>query len=228
MEDMAETSAGMTRRTLIKRGAVVGGTLIWAAPVIDSFTSPAFGAVDGTPLDVCCRFTGGGFIDLTAAEPTLWPLEPSSPTVSAGNQKPSYGFELHCGNPAAVPNRLTIKFFDAEGEVVVFHLHGDNEGDHTYTAACFPPPTGTPDAPCSIIEGSGTGRVTGGGSNEGEATITFTFRDVSEPGWEADQVTFTINYTDDEGNAATYSASGNPVSGGNEQAHRTTGSKADC
>ena len=39
---------GMTRRTLIKRSAVVGGTIMWATPVVQSFTSPAFGQV-GTP-----------------------------------------------------------------------------------------------------------------------------------------------------------------------------------
>ena len=39
---------GMTRRTLIKRSAIVGGTVLWAAPVVQSFTSPAFGQV-GTP-----------------------------------------------------------------------------------------------------------------------------------------------------------------------------------
>ena len=39
---------GMSRRTLIKRSAVVGGTVLWAAPVVQSFTSPAFGQV-GTP-----------------------------------------------------------------------------------------------------------------------------------------------------------------------------------
>ncbi len=218
---MSDSSAGITRRTLIKRGAVVGGTLVWAAPVIDSFTSPAFGQA-GTPEAACCRFTGGGHVGLTAEESDLWPLKPSSPTTSANNRRPTYGFELHCGNPPAEPNNLQVTFFDAQGKLVHFHL------DTNYTATCFPPPTGTPDAPCSIIEGSGTGFMTGPGTNGGTGTITFTFRDTSEPAVQGDQVTFTINYVNKAGNAATYTASGNPVSGGNIQAHRTTGEKIDC
>lgn len=38
---------GISRRTLIKRGAVVGGTLVWAAPVVQSLSAPAFAA--GSP-----------------------------------------------------------------------------------------------------------------------------------------------------------------------------------
>ncbi len=43
--------SGITRRTLVKRGAIVGGTVLWAAPVVQSFTSPAFGQV-GTGKDL--------------------------------------------------------------------------------------------------------------------------------------------------------------------------------
>lgn len=42
---------GIDRRTLIKRGAVVGGTLVWAAPVVQSLSAPAFAA--GSPLREC-------------------------------------------------------------------------------------------------------------------------------------------------------------------------------
>jgi hypothetical protein len=40
--DWVHTNLGVTRRELIKRGAVVGGTVVWAAPVIQSLSSPAF------------------------------------------------------------------------------------------------------------------------------------------------------------------------------------------
>lgn len=40
---------GMSRRELIRRGGVAAGTLVWAVPAIESFTSPAFGAAAGTP-----------------------------------------------------------------------------------------------------------------------------------------------------------------------------------
>lgn len=43
---------GISRRSLIKRGAIVGGTVLWAAPVVQSFTSPA-GAVEGSPACSC-------------------------------------------------------------------------------------------------------------------------------------------------------------------------------
>lgn len=49
---------GISRRTLLKRGAVVGGTLLWVAPVIKSLTPPAFGQTNGSPPpqngDGCC------------------------------------------------------------------------------------------------------------------------------------------------------------------------------
>jgi hypothetical protein len=44
----SEGGTGLSRRTLIKGGAMVGG-LVWAAPVIDSFTSPA-SATSGAPF----------------------------------------------------------------------------------------------------------------------------------------------------------------------------------
>lgn len=44
MAELENESAGMDRRTLIKRGAVVGGTLVWATPVVQSLAKPAFAA----------------------------------------------------------------------------------------------------------------------------------------------------------------------------------------
>jgi len=41
-----ENGAGLSRRDLIKRGAVVGG-VVWAAPVVQSLTSPAFAGTPG-------------------------------------------------------------------------------------------------------------------------------------------------------------------------------------
>jgi hypothetical protein len=34
-----ESNLGMSRRTLLKRGAVVGGTLVWAAPAVQTLAS---------------------------------------------------------------------------------------------------------------------------------------------------------------------------------------------
>ena len=43
-DDSIDQNLGISRRDLIKRGAIIGGTLMWAAPVIQSVSSPAFGA----------------------------------------------------------------------------------------------------------------------------------------------------------------------------------------
>jgi hypothetical protein len=45
------TRGGLTRRQMLKRSAVVGGTLVWATPVVQSLGQPAFAA--GTPIDGC-------------------------------------------------------------------------------------------------------------------------------------------------------------------------------
>jgi len=44
---------GMSRRDLIRRGAIVGGTLIWTVPAISSLQSSAHQA-KGTPRYFCC------------------------------------------------------------------------------------------------------------------------------------------------------------------------------
>ena len=41
--DEIDGDLGISRRQLIKRGAVVGGTVLWAAPVVQSLTTPALG-----------------------------------------------------------------------------------------------------------------------------------------------------------------------------------------
>jgi hypothetical protein len=50
--------SGMTRRDLMKRGAVVGGTLLWVAPAIQSYGSKAFAQDNGSPgCDACVSVT---------------------------------------------------------------------------------------------------------------------------------------------------------------------------
>lgn len=44
-----DTSLGISRRTLLRRGAVVGGALVWSAPVVHTLAAPAAGT--GTPVD---------------------------------------------------------------------------------------------------------------------------------------------------------------------------------
>jgi len=44
-----DTSLGISRRTLLRRGAVVGGSLVWTIPVVHTLAAPS--AAAGTPLD---------------------------------------------------------------------------------------------------------------------------------------------------------------------------------
>lgn len=50
-----DTNLGISRRSVLRRGAVVGGTLVWAAPAVQSISRTALAA--GTPVDPaddCC------------------------------------------------------------------------------------------------------------------------------------------------------------------------------
>jgi len=49
---------GVTRRDLLRRGAVVGGTLLWVAPVIQSVTPPAFAQSQSPVVVSCCKCRG--------------------------------------------------------------------------------------------------------------------------------------------------------------------------
>lgn len=46
--------SGMTRRDLMRRGAIVGGTLLWVAPAIQSIGSKAYAQTTGSPLCAAC------------------------------------------------------------------------------------------------------------------------------------------------------------------------------
>src|SRR5437660_874002 len=51
-----DSELGMSRRDLLRRGAIVGGTLLWVAPAIQSIT-PAANAADervGSEQHFCC------------------------------------------------------------------------------------------------------------------------------------------------------------------------------
>lgn len=59
---------GISRRDLIKRGAVVGGTLVWATPVVQRLTPPAFAA--GTTCDCFfCAETSFGTLKCVPNDP---------------------------------------------------------------------------------------------------------------------------------------------------------------
>lgn len=60
MEETPETS-GIDRRSLIKKAAV-GTAVVWTAPVVASFTTPAAAAGSGGPNPECRGATCGNFI----------------------------------------------------------------------------------------------------------------------------------------------------------------------
>lgn len=59
-ENLPEGPSGISRRNLLKRGAIAGGTLMWAAPVITSMASPAYAASGKSPgtCAACYCFNG--------------------------------------------------------------------------------------------------------------------------------------------------------------------------
>lgn len=49
-----QAELGVSRRDLIRRGAVVGGALLWVAPAIQSLTPPAYANTVSEQADTCC------------------------------------------------------------------------------------------------------------------------------------------------------------------------------
>jgi hypothetical protein len=52
---MAEKSGGMDRREFLRRSAIVGGTVAWMTPVIQSLTPPAYAHVTPGSSATCCQ-----------------------------------------------------------------------------------------------------------------------------------------------------------------------------
>ena len=76
-------SLSISRRDLIRRGAVVGGTLLWAAPVVQTLTPAAHAQVSPGPCGCCYCWNGDkqnpspnqrGFRDLVTDNGCVGPL----------------------------------------------------------------------------------------------------------------------------------------------------------
>jgi hypothetical protein len=83
-------ASGITRRELIRRGAVVGGTLLWAAPVVQTLTPAAHAQGSPGPCGCCYCWNGDkqnpsqnarGFRDLVTDNGCVGPL--GSPAACA-------------------------------------------------------------------------------------------------------------------------------------------------
>jgi hypothetical protein len=50
-----QTELGVSRRDLLRRGAIVGGALLWVAPVIQSISPPAYATgIASGQVATCC------------------------------------------------------------------------------------------------------------------------------------------------------------------------------
>lgn len=133
-----------------------------------------------------------------------------------GTQRVTHGFELHCGtgtrfegSDPAEPNNLEINFSGGDN----FHLTTLTKGLCSDTAAIEQPPS----AGFDTFEGEGTGTFNGQ-----PASITFTFTDGGEPGTKD---TGLIVITLAGATTPVLSCPTTPLTFGNHQAHKATGSK---
>ena len=55
VDDELEGNLGISRRELIKRAAIVGGTLMWAAPVVETIVAKAAYAGNSVAASNCCH-----------------------------------------------------------------------------------------------------------------------------------------------------------------------------
>jgi hypothetical protein len=67
--------SGVSRRELLRRGAIVGGTLVWATPVLQSLAPPAFAQATPRPCGCCYCWNGD------KQNPTPAPGAPSGDAV---------------------------------------------------------------------------------------------------------------------------------------------------
>jgi hypothetical protein len=144
----------ITRRSMLRKAAIAGGTVAWAAPVMQSINMRhAF--AQGSPPLVACRMTGGGFVD------------------DAVYGRIRHGFELHCD--LSEPNNLEVNWGRGR-DSHQFHLAV------LTSAACTDDPGIDPDPPpgtgLDTFNGSGSGRLDG----DPGATAQWTFTDAGEPG----------------------------------------------
>jgi hypothetical protein len=58
-EPRARPSGRLNRRDLLRRGAIVGGSLLWVAPAIQSLSPRASAQTAGSPVFGCCECRNG-------------------------------------------------------------------------------------------------------------------------------------------------------------------------
>jgi hypothetical protein len=58
--DAVRRGSGISRRELLRRGAIVGGTVAWATPLIQSLTPPAYAQMGPSPGGNGCCYCFNG------------------------------------------------------------------------------------------------------------------------------------------------------------------------
>ena len=110
---------GMSRRDLLRRGAIVGGTLIWTIPVVKTISSAGEGE-NGSPVFGCCecrtapnagqnnteKCTGSGLFACT----TLPQHTDNATTCRNFCDSQSTGFTHWCLQGASTPRACTAGF----------------------------------------------------------------------------------------------------------------------
>lgn len=196
-----EKQSGISRRQLIKRGAVVGGAALWVPPVVQSLRVPAYGQT-GSPPPVSCIvdgfMTGAGAGESTTGVKVNYDLRviDCPPLTSAPELKIAWSV----GKPGN--NKTTYEF-----ELTTFT-------DRT----CIDDPgvLNGPEANFDTIIGSGTGTLTINGVAQ-NGSVNFTFVDNDEGNGSMDTVALTVY---DANNVAVITVPSQIVQQGNLQAHK--------
>ena len=187
-------TTGLSRRQLIKRGAVVGGAAIWVPPVIQSLRMPAH-AQQGSPVSCIVDgfMTGGGFIDVAGVGRVHYQL-----------------LGLDCP-PQTSPPELKVTW-------------GSNKNGSSFQLQAFtsrtcsdnPAIQNGPEANFDTATGTGTGTLIVSGGTPQTGTVNFEFVDGGEGQNSSDTVTIIIT---DAANNVVLSIVNQLVDGGNLQAH---------
>jgi len=195
--DNITPTGDLSRRSVIKRAAVVGAATAWATPTIQSIASPAFAA--GSPKQCGSCITGGGN-NIIGGTWNGQPLEKI--TVGMG--------QICCvdNGPPSKQNEVAVTLHPVDKSVKdkSFFFRYNLTVTCTKTGSPAPPP-GTEDC---------ANRFTGTLTDEEGNTLSFVFEDNGEPGivdFESIQIT---------GTAGNASGSGT-LANGNLQVHEGLG-----
>ena len=172
-DDSTVEHDGISRRTALKRGAVVGGALVWTTPIVQTLAGPAFAQTEGSPGPDDDDEPCDGYFS-SSANNLL--------DVRMGDVDIQLVSNLDCGSDLM---GLRVDYDDANGERATFNLTlGLTE--------CSGTPTSSPGSDFNVITLlAGSVGTVGVGNAKVDATVTGKFTDNSESG-VPDRVELTI------------------------------------